>query len=252
MEKTYSNRSNAKRAATAQGIADEVDIVQVGSRFCLAWRKATKALPANPSLVGTKPVMLATEDGDLGLIEAAKALQEASEVANETNAPVTVRDPVTDDVLETVAPDPKPADENEDIPSFLQRPKPTPEQEKEMAREIKAIEAKERAAKKAKDEQKKAAAAKAKAQSGSKATKTGTKRPRNAGPSDKVKEIIRLACRKNGVTPTELNEFTGWTGAPWKWLFANKKKTGYADRFGYSFVAEKVDGQTRYKLTPKA
>lgn len=37
--------------------------------------------------------------------------------------------------------------------------------------------------------------------------------------------------------------------APWKWLFSNPKKNGYADRWGYTFkVIEGAEGETRYSV----
>ena len=49
-------------------------------------------------------VMLATADGDLGVVPAAKASGAALEQANEQKKNVTVRDTVTDKVLATVRP----------------------------------------------------------------------------------------------------------------------------------------------------
>lgn len=256
MDKTYSSKSNARRAAKDLGVLDQVDIVPLGGRFTLSWKKAEVKASANPCLVGTRPetkpepstdpLLLATEDEDLGLVSAETAEQDAAEAANETGQTVTVRDPITDKVLHTAEPVIE-TDANGEpvIPDFLRRGKPTPEEEAQMAKDIATLEKQEREAKKKKREQQKAATAARK-------SNAAPKRKRADGPSDKVKEIIRLACRKNGVSPQELNEAIKWKGAPWKWLFSNKNKTGYAEKFGYKFWVEKADGVTRYHLEKKA
>lgn len=77
---------------------------------------------------------------------------------------------------------------------------------------------------------------------------TATK-PLNKEPRGMVVTILKLSSRANGVTPAELNNATQWTGAPWKWLFSNPKKTGYADRWGYTFEVVTENGETRYKTT---
>lgn len=60
---------------------------------------------------------------------------------------------------------------------------------------------------------------------------------------------MKLSSRANGVTPAELNKLTEWKGALWKWLFQNPKRTGYCDRWGYSFEVIKGDKGTHYKTT---
>ena len=74
----------------------------------------------------------------------------------------------------------------------------------------------------------------------------------NTGPTGMAIQILKLASRKNGVTPLELNELTTWKGAPWKWLFSNPKGTGYCDRFNYSFEAIKDGRAVSYKVTKNA
>jgi len=65
-----------------------------------------------------------------------------------------------------------------------------------------------------------------------------------------VAAILKLASRKNGATREELNALTGWSGAPWKWLFANPKGTGYANRHGYHFeVIQRTSGEIAYKVS---
>lgn len=71
-------------------------------------------------------------------------------------------------------------------------------------------------------------------------------------PKGMVVEILKLSSRENGVSPAQLNELTKWKGAPWKWLFSNPKKTGYCDRWNYSFKVIDKDGETRYKTEKKA
>lgn len=109
----------------------------------------------------------------------------------------------------------------------------------------------------------KAAANKSAAKPAKKAAATSARTPvkdkAERKPSGKVVDILKLASRENGVSPAELNKLTEWTGAPWKWLFQNPKKTGYCDRWGYKFEVfeiEPKDGkgraETRYKTTKKA
>lgn len=88
--------------------------------------------------------------------------------------------------------------------------------------------------------------------------KASAARPTKAAKEVKVKqprgmgiEILKLASRAKGVSPSELRELTKWKGVPWKWTFSNPKKTGYCDRFGYTFEVLDVDGETRYKVTKK-
>lgn len=78
-----------------------------------------------------------------------------------------------------------------------------------------------------------------------------TPRVKATGPSGKVVDILKLTCRAKGATPEELNTLTKWKGAPWKWLFKNPKKTGYCDRWGYSFDVIKDDSGTHYKTEKK-
>src|SRR4029077_15217604 len=76
--------------------------------------------------------------------------------------------------------------------------------------------------------------------------KAKTKPTAEKKPRGRVAEILKLASRKHGVSPAELNTLTNWKGAPWKWLFANPKKNGYCDRWHYSFKVAQIDGETRY------
>lgn len=78
------------------------------------------------------------------------------------------------------------------------------------------------------------------------------KAPTSEGPTGKVAECITLALRPQGVTAKELNELTGWNGAPWRWNFSNPKNTGWAQKHGYDFEAKKENGVTTYHLTAKA
>lgn len=77
------------------------------------------------------------------------------------------------------------------------------------------------------------------------------KTTRGSGPSGMVVKILALASRKQGATPEELNKLTEWKGAPWKWLFSNPKKTGYCDRWAYTFFVEKDDKGTHYCVEKK-
>jgi hypothetical protein len=53
-----------------------------------------------------KLLLLATPDSDLGLVPADQAKRRAKEAANETDQPISVRDPLTDEVLATSRPRP--------------------------------------------------------------------------------------------------------------------------------------------------
>jgi hypothetical protein len=64
-------------------------------------------------------------------------------------------------------------------------------------------------------------------------------------PRGRVAEFVKLASRKHGVSPAELNEVTRWKGAPWRWLFSNPKRNGYCDRWNYSFKVAQIDGETQ-------
>ena len=85
-----------------------------------------------------------------------------------------------------------------------------------------------------------------------KKTKAAKTAKRGDGPSGKVVDILKLASRPNGASREELNDLTGWSGAPWKWLFSNKRNTGYCDRHGYRLkVIEGKSGETRYAVTKR-
>jgi hypothetical protein len=78
------------------------------------------------------------------------------------------------------------------------------------------------------------------------------KATRGDGPSGRVAEILKLASRAQGVSREELNKLTKWKGAPWRWLFSNPRKNGYADRWGYRLrVEEGKAGEARYCVTAK-
>lgn len=61
-------------------------------------------------------------------------------------------------------------------------------------------------------------------------------------------QCLVLAQRPEGATTVELNQLTGWKGAPWRWLFTNPKGTGWADRAGLRVVAGKVGRTAVYKV----
>jgi hypothetical protein len=167
-------------------------------------------------------VTLATDDTEFGQVPANKAKAEAQALANEQGKQITLRDPVTDKVLGKA----KPA--------------------KKAAAKAKAKPAKKAAAK-TKPAKAKAAAKLAKAKAAAKPAKpTEAKAPRGM-----VVEILKLASRAKGVSPAELNELTKWKGAPWKWLFANPKKSGYCDRWGYKLTVLSTDDGVRYQVVKK-
>jgi len=58
----------------------------------------------------------------------------------------------------------------------------------------------------------------------------------------------RVAMTQGGVSP-ELNEVSGWRGAPWRWLFSNPQGTGWANKRGLKFTVAKDGRATTYRLT---
>jgi hypothetical protein len=69
---------------------------------------------------------------------------------------------------------------------------------------------------------------------------------------EKVEAVLRLASRRNGASRAELIDLTGWSAAPWRWLFRNPKKTGYCDRRGLRLkVIEGRDGEVRYRVVKR-
>lgn len=79
-----------------------------------------------------------------------------------------------------------------------------------------------------------------------KAKAKADKEPSEKAPSGKVALILALAAREEGCTPKELNELTGWTGAPWKWLFENPKGNGWCQKWGYDFKPTKTGREVCY------
>ena len=207
--KTFSNASNARRAARVELGPEAVPTVDfkvvktADGRF--TWKTVTKKAEQ------VEQVMLATEDGDLGLVNKNVAQDRAQAEADAQNVTVYLRDPLTDEVVGTVKPTPamRPSKSSK-IDKMIELAPPSAET-------------------------------------------NGAKRGRKAaGPSGMVAKIIELATRPEGVTRAELNETTNWKGAPWKWLFQNPKRTGYADRWGYSLEVMKRGQSVAYKLTRAA
>jgi hypothetical protein len=165
----------------------------------------------------TATIALATIDNDFGHVPAETAKAEAQTLANEEGKTVTLRDPVTDKVLGKATP-------------------------------TKAKKAPGKPAGKGKGAAKVKKAAKAKP---AKNAANGQPKPTKKAPRGMVVEILKLASRPKGVSPAELNNLTNWTGAPWKWLFSNPKKTGYCDRWGYKFTVVKTDDGVRYQAVKR-
>src|SRR4051794_34230562 len=65
-------------------------------------RPAKKKQAAQPA-----QMLLASEDADFGLVPAAEAADRAQALANAERVTIYVRDPVTDEVIQTVEPEPK-------------------------------------------------------------------------------------------------------------------------------------------------
>jgi hypothetical protein len=164
-------------------------------------------------------IALATADTEFGHVPADTAKEEAKTIANEERKAVTLRDPVTDEVLGKVKPSAK-------KPAKAK----APSKPKATAKPAKAKAAAKKPAAKAKP----------------------AKESKPKSPRGMVVEILKLASRAKGVSPAELNELTKWKGAPWKWLFANPKKTGYCDRWGYKLtVLTPETGGVRYQVAKR-
>jgi hypothetical protein len=178
-------------------------------------------------------IALATQDEDLGMVDAPTAQEEAQAVADEAGSTVYLRDPTTDEVLGSATP----AQAEGEAPTrdFKAEIAPMKARHRE---ELDRIVAEMKAAKPAR-------VVKAVATRAQRAAVDGPK-----APTGKTAELIALALRPEGVTPQELNEVSQWKGAPWRWTFSNPKGTGWAQRHGYQFRAEKgEDKRVRYFLT---
>jgi hypothetical protein len=172
------------------------------------------------------PVAVSSDNGD-AVVPGKKAVAAAKREAKDTGKQVTIRDAVTDKVLATVKPNGKATE--------------TKRSKSQAAANLKAAKAEQTKAKK-----EKAMKAKASKKPVAKKAKADTDKPRGM-----TAELVKLAMRAGGVTPTQLNEHSKWHGAPWKWFFSNPKKTGVADRFGYKFKAERDGRAVTYFLTAK-
>jgi hypothetical protein len=223
-----------------------------------------------PKKNGREPVMLSTPDQDAGMVPSAKAKDEAQQLANQTGHVATVRDPISDRVIASLKPKkktPQVAPLKGMTPLGLKQKKAqtvdqplssipsTPRSKAEQAAEVKALSKGKKVTKlasTAKELTEASSKLKGKKAAKAKSAKSKTSKPKGDGqPEGKSAECIRLALRKNGVTPAELNEFTGWKLAPWRWLYSNPKKTGWADRFGYKLEVIKDGRLVHYRLTPR-
>lgn len=85
-------------------------------------------------------------------------------------------------------------------------------------------------------------------------TEDGAEDEKVAGPKagSLARRCIELAQRDQGVTTAELNELTGWKGAPWRWLFSNRKGEGWCDKAGLPFRAERQGRNTVYHIDTEA
>jgi hypothetical protein len=207
-------------------------------------------------------LILSTEDFDIGPVLAENARAVAQEEANNYDRPVTIRNELTDEVIEVVEPTPSPEGEAE---APAEEPAPALEEsfpaEEAPARDFKAeIDAlKEKHSDEMFDlkERQRAELAALKAEFDAakptrvvKSAETRARSMKVDGPSGKTAEVIELAKRPEGVTVAELIALTGWTKAPWSWNFQNPKGNGWAQKFGYKFRSEKgEDRKVRYFLT---
>jgi hypothetical protein len=161
-------------------------------------------------------IALATADTEFGHVPADTAKEEAKTIANDEGKAVTLRHPVTDEVLGKVKPSPK-------KPAKAKAP------------------AKPKAAKPTKAK----AAAKKPAAKAKPAKDSKPKAPRGM-----VVEILKLASRAKGVSPAELNERTKWKAAPWKWLQSPKDRL--LRPLGYKLtVLTPETGGVRYQVAKR-
>lgn len=74
--------------------------------------------------------------------------------------------------------------------------------------------------------------------------------------SEKAKKLIALMTRKNGATNDELRAAANLnpnTANPWPFCITNKHGSGWADKFGYAYHSERIDGRVHHfmKKNPK-
>lgn len=222
--------------------------------------------------VETEFLILATEDEDLGTVPAAGALLDAQSYAKDIGAAVSIRHPVTGEVIEVVQPttslkgepegevetteEAAPVEESFPERNFKEEMRLLQKSHKLMMKdllasqkhEIRELEAEMKAAAKA-AKPAKSSTTKGQATRAARAVVDGVTLK---GPEGKTAQCIELAKRPEGVTVAELIALTGWTKAPWSWNFTNPKGNGWAQKFGYKFHSVKgEDRKVRYFLTTK-
>lgn len=214
-QQTYSTRSNATRALrraidSKQAAEGQYVVSQVDDRFQIVEQ--------------TDVAMLVTADGgDLGLVPNGNgnAEREAQKSADEEGVPVTIRHPESDAVLGEIRPGKAARKKARRAAAEASRA--------EVARVKKARTATQAMVDK----------------------KVNVERGphEHRGPQGKALAILKLASRTGGASARELNELTGWRGAPWRWLFSNPRKTGVCDRWGFDFHTQRTDSGVRYFVT---
>lgn len=280
---TYTNRSNAARAAkkAVEGTNNTYEVVVAAGGYSFKIIE-----PAAVKLADDEMALLTMGDTECGLVPLANAEREAQSLADETGEVVAVRHAITDVEIGTVHPTSQITKES-DIPMTEMNDLTTGTDadtdimtipEDDAVTSLTATELQEETAEHTGDVVLPAStfptAAHAEAWAkvdgltkrqfevipveGGYAFRKVVKAPKpvkaasSEGPTGKVAECIALALRPQGVTAKELNELTGWTGAPWRWNFSNPKNTGWAQKHGYDFEVKKEGGTVTYHLSAKA
>lgn len=264
--KVYSSKSNASRAAKKLDVAQVVEVeggwaVRTPDQVVTEDEVAPKQIEDfdDGSVTGAQAyeaqsVMLATQDEDCGLVPADEAHDRAQQMANDEGTTITVRNPVTDEVLETVEPE-TPAQETDRLLMQLRVYVPA-DTAVALAARVAALVGNPVVVHAATSGnqlqvvQPGATKAKAKtAKADGPAKVPGAPRAPKAAPDGMAARIVALCCREQGATPAELNALTQWKGAPWKWLLSNRKGTGLADRYGYDLTVDKDGRAVTYFMT---
>lgn len=277
--KTFCNKSNATRAAKKieGSVVEQNDAGEWIVRLPVAIEGVDEPAQDDVPVVSVEhvdapvgAVLLASEDGDYGLVRADDADQQAQDIANTDRVTITARNPITDQVIATYTPEPQPPVAAEPVVDGKFEEVEAPAIKRDghgeftapvymaLSFQVLADDAVAEAIKLAKrmgvvvevtstrtgklihtaDPATKLPAV-AKAPKAAKPAKVAAPKapPRDKSqPAGMAAKIIALCSRPEGATPAQLNELTNWSKAPWKWLLQNRKGTGFCDRFGYTLT----------------